>query len=268
MIGPALKTRGGVFRAAALFLISALIICRLPAGAHTKKSSVLFDQGHGQRFLVEKKGDLDLSGLATVLQEEGLNVLYRRGPLRGEDLEGIDAFVISGPFAPFTTGEVSMIMEYLRGGGRLSVMLHIGHPVLPLLQALGVAVSAGVVNERENTVAGNPLDFRVTRLEPHPLHENLERYALYGAWGLDTAGGSARLIARTGTRAWIDTSRDRAHSPDEPEGPVGVVAAGQVGKGSFVVFGDDAIFQNRFLEGENLSLARNLAHWLAAKGKR
>lgn len=268
MTAPALETRGGLLRAAALFLIPVLIICRPPAGAHAEKPSVLFDQGHGQRFLVEKKGDLDLSGLAAVLQKEGLAVLYRRGPLRSEDLEGIDALVVSGPFAPFSTGEISAVTEYLRNGGRLSVMLHIGHPVLPLLKLLGVAVSAGVVNERENTVAGNPLDFHVSRLEPHPLHEGLERYALYGVWGLDITGGNARLIARTGPRAWLDTGRDRVYSPGEPEGQVGVVAAGQVGKGSFVVFGDDAIFQNRFLKGENLALARNLARWLAAKVER
>lgn len=268
MAGPTLKRWCGGFRAAALSLIPALIFCRLPAGAHEKKPSVLFDQGHGQRFLVEKRGDLDLSGLATVLQKEGLNVLYRRGPLRSEDLKGIDAFVISGPFAPFGREEVSLIMDYLREGGRLSVMLHIGHPVLPLLQSLGIAVSGGVVNEGEGLIANNPLDFRVSRLEPHPLHEGLEGYALYGVWGLDISGGNARLISRTGPGAWLDTNRDRTHSPDEPEKSVGVVAAGKVGKGAFVVFGDDAIFQNRFLEGENLALARNLARWLAARGER
>jgi len=42
-----------------------------------------------------------------------------------------------------------------------------------------------------------------------------------------------------------------------------VAVAGRSGKGRFVVFGDDAIFQNKFLTGDNLVLGRNLASWLA-----
>ena len=43
-----------------------------------------------------------------------------------------------------------------------------------------------------------------------------------------------------------------------------VVAAGELGQGAFIVFADDAIFQNRFLTGDNVTLARNLAGWLLA----
>jgi hypothetical protein len=38
--------------------------------------------------------------------------------------------------------------------------------------------------------------------------------------------------------------------------------AGALGRGRFVVFGDDTLFQNRFLDGSNLELAGNLVHWL------
>jgi hypothetical protein len=225
--------------------------------------AILFDQGHGQRFLVEKKGDLDLSGLARILQSHGLTVGYRRHLLDSEALKDSDGLVISGPFAPFGDGEVAAIGEFLERGGRLCVMLHIGQPLLPLLEALGISVSKGVVNEGVNLTAASPLDFQVTRLESHPIHEGLVSYALYGAWGLEAANRKARIIARTGPGAWIDRDRDRTLSPDEPAGETGVVAAGEVGKGAFVVFGDDAVFQNRFLKEGNLVLAVNLARWLA-----
>ena len=42
-----------------------------------------------------------------------------------------------------------------------------------------------------------------------------------------------------------------------------VAIAGQSGSGRFVVFGDDAIFQNRFFKGNNQVLGRNLARWLS-----
>jgi len=247
------------------FLAAALVfLTGCFAGAVRAESPVvLFDQGHGQRFLIEKEGDLDLSGLAGIFQGHRLTVGYHRHPLSSEALKDVDGLVISGPFAPFGDGEVAAVGEFLERGGRLCVMLHIGQPLLPLLEALGVSVSKGVVNEGDNITGSNPLDFHVTRLESHPIHEGLERCALYGAWGLEAANRKARIIARTGPGAWIDKGRDRTRTPDEPAGEVGVVAAGTVGKGAFVVFGDDAVFQNRFLKEGNLALAVNLARWLA-----
>jgi len=44
-----------------------------------------------------------------------------------------------------------------------------------------------------------------------------------------------------------------------------VVVAGKLSSGRFVVFGDDAVFQNKFLTGDNLILGRNLAAWLATE---
>ncbi|HXQ23784.1 MAG TPA: hypothetical protein VN812_19045, partial [Candidatus Acidoferrales bacterium] len=42
----------------------------------------------------------------------------------------------------------------------------------------------------------------------------------------------------------------------------GVLVAGQLGLGRFAIFGDDALFQNQFLMGGNVVLARNLVAWL------
>jgi hypothetical protein len=35
-------------------------------------------------------------------------------------------------------------------------------------------------------------------------------------------------------------------------------------QGAFAIFGDDAIFQNKFLNGGNLFLGRNLARWFCS----
>ena len=41
----------------------------------------------------------------------------------------------------------------------------------------------------------------------------------------------------------------------QPAGLDRVVYAGDLGKGGFLVFGDDAIFQNKFLDANNKALA-------------
>jgi len=43
------------------------------------------------------------------------------------------------------------------------------------------------------------------------------------------------------------------------------VVTGTLNKGDFVIFGDDAIFQNRFLDDDNRKLATNLGKWLTRR---
>jgi len=44
-----------------------------------------------------------------------------------------------------------------------------------------------------------------------------------------------------------------------------VAVSGALGIGSFVLFGDDAIFQNRHLDENSRRLAANLAGWMAGQ---
>jgi len=75
---------------------------------------------------------------------------------------------------------------------------------------------------------------------------------------------NASTIAFTGRGAWVDANRNHRQDPDEPLHAYGVLVAGAIGRGRFAVFGDDAIFQNRFLDPDNRALAANLARWLLA----
>ena len=78
---------------------------------------------------------------------------------------------------------------------------------------------------------------------------------------MNTAENS-QLIASTSPKAWVDFNGDKRLSNGDIVQVFGVVAAGRVGAGRFVVFGDDAVFQNRFLDDSNRQLAINLARWL------
>lgn len=225
-------------------------------------STVLFDEGHGQKFLIENEGALDLSGLAAVFRSGEAQVRAIREALSEARLSGVEALVISGPFTPLTAAEVDAIAGFVTSGGRLAVMLHIPFPPAPLLRRLQVDFSNGVIRERVNLIGDDPLDFHVTALSPHALTRDVTGFDVYGAWALLNRGPDVTVVARTSPTAWVDLNNNGTLEPRDAVRSFAVVVAGQMGAGRFVVFGDDAIFQNRFLTGGNRTLASNLVTWL------
>jgi len=245
-----------------LVLVIAVFACVAVCRAAAAKPVVLFDEAHGQRFLTGQTGPLDLSTLAGLFTAAGWDVRTSRDRFSVGTVAGVDALVISGPFAPLTPEETETVIQFLQRGGRLSVMLHIAPPVDQLLHRLNVAISNGVIRERDNLVADDPLNFAVTRLEPHPLVRDVTAFNIYGGWALRGLANSATVIASTSPSAWIDLNGNNSMDDRDAVQSFGVVVAGQSGRGRFAVFGDDAIFQNQFLTGGNLTLARNLVAWL------
>lgn len=226
------------------------------------RQTVLFDQGHGQKFVIESTGELQLAGLAEIFRDQGFRVTGRSEPISDTVLAGVDVLVLSGPFRPYTAEEVTAICDFIGRGGRLAVMLHFSQPLTQLLTELRVGVSPGVIHDPNHAIDGKPLNFRVTRFVPHRLCAGLDHFSLYGAWGVTNMGNNAAVIAFTNPGAWIDPDDNRQIPAADSGWQYGVAVAGQYGLGRFVVFGDDALFQNHFLDGDNRLLARNLADWL------
>ncbi len=227
---------------------------------------VLFDTGHGERFLIDKEGPLQLSGLAGICAAAGVEVAKLDKPIDDAALAGADGLVISGAFAPLGADEVEAVVRFMERGGRLAVMLHIAPPLSSLLDRIGIMYTNGVIEEREDIINGNPQDFWVKRFGSHPLLKGIERFSLYGVWGVINADDRGRVIASTGPLAWIDLQGNRIQTKEET-GSFGVVCAGDLGKGGFLIFGDDAIFQNKYLDKDNRALAVNLAQWLRQRGE-
>lgn len=227
------------------------------------ETTVLFDEGHGQRFLVDQEEALGLSSLAKLCRDQGLTVHASKQGIDDLALADAHGLVISGAFSPLAPSEVDAIRRFVERGGALAVMTHIGPPVVPLLDRLGVAISNGVIREHENIIEDQPLNFRVRRMKAHDLTMGVEEFNVYGAWALINMTLVPTIIAETGPMAWVDLNRDEKLNGRDAIQSFGVVVAGQLGKGRFAVFGDDAIFQNRFLIGGNLVLGKNLARWLA-----
>ncbi|OHB33759.1 MAG: hypothetical protein A2X84_03105 [Desulfuromonadaceae bacterium GWC2_58_13] len=247
---------------ALLLLFSLVLSVAFPVAA---APMVLFDEGHGQRFVPGGDGPLDLSTLGQTFRSRDIVVLSHAGPLTDASLKGVSALIISGAFAPLSADEIAAVTRFVEAGGALAAMLHIGMPLGNLLHAFGVDFSNGVIREQDDTIEGEPLNFHVSRLLDHPLFDGLDRFALYGGWALVNFDERSRPIATTGPKAWVDLNGDGTFSSGDVMQSYGVVVAGKTGAGRFVVFGDDAIFQNRFLGDNNRILATNLARWLIAE---
>jgi hypothetical protein len=193
---------------------------------------------------------------------EGLAVRSSFVLLSDESLKGVAALVISGPFQEISADEAAAVVRFLERGGRLAAMLHIGAPFSGLLQRLEVDFTNYVLYEQENVIDGDPRNFRVKALEPDQIFAGIDHFSLYGGWALMNTAPSARIVASTSASGWVDLNGDKKLSKGDVVGSFGVVVTGAAGSGRFIVFGDDAIFQNRFLDEQNRLLAKNLARWL------
>lgn len=244
-------------------LLCLLLLFPLYTSAASPK--LLFDQGHRQAFLAEESGPLQLSKLTGIFQQQGIRVAVSNGELTSNLLDNFDSLVISGAFSPHTDAEIEAILDFLRRGGKLAVMVHIGQPLLPLLHKLGVDVGNLVINENPDQKNGKTSDFTVTSFQPHALTRGLEQIAIYGGWPLQAFEQQGKPLASSNPHSWVDINQDQKLSKGDLMRSFDVLICGDIGRGSFVVFADDAIFQNKFLRGGNKILAENLGLWLKTR---
>ncbi len=248
-----------------ILVLLALLFFSAPV--HAEHPRILFDQGHGQAFVIEKNDDLQLSGLARTFANQGYEVSSTAHPLTSQLLDQTDALVISGAFTPFSTAEIARIRQFVAAGGRLVIMVHIASPVLPLLLNLGVDIANGVIREKQQILDNQPLNFRTSSLQPHPLTKNLDFFSLYGSWPVRPISANGQILAFTSARSWVDLSGDQQQSPGDAVQSFGVLVENRINRGKLLVFGDDALFQNRFLNDNNQRLAANLGRWLTKTAK-
>ena len=224
---------------------------------------VLFDESHAQQFLIGKSGPLDLSELAKSYRDLGYEVQSAREKLTSEALAAVDVLIISGAFMPLHKDELRAVMDFIKGGGGLAVLLHIAPPVGDLLHELDVDFTNGTLRETNGVIDGNPLDFWVSSLQPHPVTDGLSGFSIYGAWALLSTASHVKIVAETGERSWVDLDRNNRLSNYDVMQKFGVMAAGELGQGRYVILGDDAVFQNRFYDSDNRALSTSILKWLS-----
>lgn len=247
-----------MIRSVAILLLVVLPLLSTPLAA---SPLALFDEGHAQPFLSDSDAPLGLSRLAALLSENGFAVRNAPDGLTPQVLAEADLLIVSGPFRPFARQELDAVMDYLAQGGGLLVMLHVAPPVRALLDRLDVDYSNGTLREEQHVIGQNALDFKVVRLEEHPALGDVKSFSVFGAWALRGTAGHVGVLARTSAESWVDLNGDRRLSAGDAVQSLGVLVAGETGRGRYIVIGDDALFQNRFLNDDNRALAVALARW-------
>ncbi len=226
---------------------------------------VLFDESHGQQFLIGKNDPLDLSELAMLYRNNGFTVISHSDGLSRETLVSVDVLVLSGPFMPLSGSELEAVVEFVNAGGGVATMLHIAPPLRDLLHYFDIDFTNGTLRETSQIIDDNPLNFKVSILVEHPITAGLDSFSIYGAWALRGTAAHTMVLAETSQHSWVDLNRDNQFTEGDAAQAFGVMVAGEIGKGRYVVLGDDAIFQNRFLDESNRKLALNLVNWLSFK---
>lgn len=223
---------------------------------------VLFDESHRQQFTIGKNGPLDLSALSELYETKGLVVRSELSPLTDDTLNVVDVLVISGPFVPLSTDEIKAVSKFVENGGGLAMMLHIAPPLGDLLHRLDVDFTNGTLREVKQVIGDNPLDFKVNDFADHPVMVGLESFSLYGSWALRGTAPHVVSLAQTSKHGWVDLDRDNRPSQADAMQQFSVMVAGELGQGRYVVIGDDAVFQNQFLDEFNSQLAVQMIEWL------
>ena len=115
--------------------ITIILLLTTPyAYAIEDKITVIFDQGHDQRFLIEKSDRLHLSKFAELFLKHGFKILSTDSAFTKDLLSQTNVLISSGPFKSFSKTEIKEIFTFIENGGTFCLMLHILHPVTNLLQ--------------------------------------------------------------------------------------------------------------------------------------
>lgn len=247
----------------ALFTVSVLLYLFTFSSLSFAVSSVLFDEGHAQQFLIDGDRSLDLSELAESFRQVGFEVGSHSGTLTANVLSEVDVLVISGAFKPLAKEEIQAVVDFVYNGGGLAVMLHVAPLIGELLHRLDVDFTNGTLRETTGLIEDNPLDFKIYNLHTHPVTDGLLQFSLYGSWALRSTAPHVKVIAETTEKGWVDLDRDNRLSANDAVQKFGVMAAGEIGQGRYLVIGDDAIFQNRFFDRDNRELALRIVEWLS-----
>ncbi len=227
-----------------------------------QSANIVFDEGHKQAFLYQQQGPLGLSKLANILVDAGNTVSASQNIIQPLALLNVDALIISGPFQAFSLRERKILADYVTSGGKIIIMVHIAPTIGGLLAEFDIGISNYSINEEQAMLANMPKDFLVSRLIPHWLFNKVQNFNFFGGWALQAKDKSTAILAITSENAWLDLNKNKQKDVADYQSAFAVIVQKKIGKGDVLVFSDDALFQNKFLTGNNQQMAINLANWL------
>src|SRR5262245_12795914 len=249
-----------------------------------------FTTGHGERT---PGGDNQSLGRFTAALANENEVAEPVSLLDGAVPPDTDLVVVAGPRHDFLPVELMALVEYLKAGGALLLLLDPGPlpEVTRFLSSLGVVLGDDFIVDRTRRVVGtdglaavveqfrpgNPVtDGGATPLESGVVLPSARSVDVTGD---EVPGVDGEAFARVGESAWAMADADRARRGEEPSaarhdrrGPVPVAVLLQVGRpggerpGRAVVIGDVDFATDAYLDLlGNRDLALNAVAWLVGE---
>jgi ABC-type uncharacterized transport system involved in gliding motility auxiliary subunit len=244
---------------------------------------IYFATGDGERRIGDRDRQSGYSGAHVAL----INELYEVGEVALDTDTPVPAdaaaLIVAGPRHDLPPGALAQIDAYLRGGGRLLVLLDPGDApnLAALLQHYGVIASDEViVDPQQRLFAGDSLTVQVPgRNQAHPVSAAIGSPPLVSAArAVRGAGDDAMDLLTTSGASWRTPDRTVLERGDgelvdgrDTRGPVAIAAAVTLARaggapGRLIVVGDADFASNLFLDYlGNRDLLLNSVNWLTGE---
>jgi ABC-type uncharacterized transport system involved in gliding motility auxiliary subunit len=244
---------------------------------------VVYLKGHGERDLLGQ-ANRDLGTFGDQLRKRGFKVQPLELARTGAIPDNTSVLVVAGPQVDLLPAEVNAVIDYVKRGGNLLLMLDPGeiHGLQPLLQQLGVSFEPGTIVDPTTQRLGiqEPTMALVLHYPDFPATAHFDYVTLFPlAAGLKVEapkGYKAAKILNTSDSAWSETGAlEGSVSFDagkDIKGPltigVALTHAGPKGKAAhqqrIIVTGDGDFLANNYLGNSgNLDLGLRLMTWLS-----
>jgi hypothetical protein len=219
---------------------------------------VLYDVAHLEIFGPKNTSDLGASAAVARMRKAGLRVVANHDPYTDEMLKGVSGVIISGNMRPIGESEIAALRRFMERGGIVLVTVHIAPMAQNLVQPFGMALSGGVLQTTQPRSGDTAEKLVCTNIEKSRLTEGVNSIRVLGAWAVAVQSPSV-IVVGTGKDAWLDQDNNGSLGTNDMQGPFGMIAERQVGKGVIIVSGDDAVFANIALAStDNLQLFDNI----------
>jgi ABC-type uncharacterized transport system involved in gliding motility auxiliary subunit len=258
-----------------------------------KKPRILFTTGHGEPSLDSAEG----RGFARLQQYLGGDNfgLEEWASLGKPDVPaGTDLVVVAGPVAALTPPELDALGRFLRGGGRLLVMVDPGltpesrlatSGIVRWLGGWGVELADDVVVDPANLLPFFSAEtIFASNYGTHPITDALRQARVPVVFSLarsvraaarPPAGVSLTELVKTSADGWGETDLEHLQrvekGPTDLAGPVSLGVALELGgagaqHGRMVVYGDSDFATNAQLEQPgNSNLIANTLNWMVQR---
>lgn len=229
---------------------------------------VLFDNAHKELFTPFGTGQTGYSEMQAILNKYSYKVRMNSEPITDMALKDVDAVVIAGQMAGFTTQEVDALVRFAKLGGDILITTHISDTVEALAQRFGIQLSNAVIAQSHDNIENRPKWFITRNIVDSPINKNVTSFAVLASWALRPIGEHAMVIISSEKDSWADFEADDIYTAAEPVGAYGLAAVSSHGRGRVAFFGDDAVFTNRALSlASNRTLCENILKWFEGSKK-